>query len=298
MVLDLLVKSFGNFLRNNGIRHTTSTPCHPVSNGLAEREVQIVKKGLKKITVGTIRTRLTQVLLAYRTIPQATTGLTPAEMLLDASQGLAWISSNCIQRRGLKENKNSRSSAMMPKLNLPHLTLEISSMRRILEMGRTGCLERLLSVLDQSLSMSSSMMGGRNDVIKTKSEFDPLKKEGNYLNWRTHQNRPILIQCKLVVLKKQLKLSQQLLMKQLPHLQQNKLPVQLYHKIRIPRLIFHHLLYQQRPTPGETESSSRFKPDRTDLYAYYCVGLTLSCLFVFCFYDTPFFKRGGMWYIM
>ena len=45
---------FELFLKMNGIRHLTSAPYHPASNGLAERAVQIVKHGLKKVTQGTL----------------------------------------------------------------------------------------------------------------------------------------------------------------------------------------------------------------------------------------------------
>ena len=40
---------FEEFLRADGVKHTTSAPYHPASNGLAERAIQIVKKGLKKL---------------------------------------------------------------------------------------------------------------------------------------------------------------------------------------------------------------------------------------------------------
>ncbi len=35
---------FKDFLKQNGIRHNTSAPCHPASNGLAERNVQTFKE--------------------------------------------------------------------------------------------------------------------------------------------------------------------------------------------------------------------------------------------------------------
>ena len=51
-------KEFEFFLEANGIRHLTLSPYHPASNGLAERTVQIVKQGLKKVTQGTLTTHL------------------------------------------------------------------------------------------------------------------------------------------------------------------------------------------------------------------------------------------------
>ena len=73
---------FKDFLASNGIRHITCAPYHPTSNGLIERAVQIVKRGLKKTTEGSVRSRLAKILYTYRLTPQSTTGVSPAEMLL------------------------------------------------------------------------------------------------------------------------------------------------------------------------------------------------------------------------
>ena len=74
---------FETFLSDNGIRHLTTAPYHPASNGLAERAVQIVKKGLKKNKKGSFRTRLSRTLFSYRLTPQTTTSVSPAELLLN-----------------------------------------------------------------------------------------------------------------------------------------------------------------------------------------------------------------------
>ena len=41
----LVSDEFEAWLKRNGIRHKTSPPYHPATNGLAERAVQTVKRG-------------------------------------------------------------------------------------------------------------------------------------------------------------------------------------------------------------------------------------------------------------
>jgi len=65
-------QEFELFLRKNGIKHTTSAPYHPASNGLAERAVQVIKRGLKKVTDGTMSSRLAKVLFTYRVLHTVT----------------------------------------------------------------------------------------------------------------------------------------------------------------------------------------------------------------------------------
>ena len=66
----------------NGIKHLTTAPYHPASNGLAERAVQTVKTGLKKMTAGNIEDKLARFLFQYRITPHTTTGRSPAELLM------------------------------------------------------------------------------------------------------------------------------------------------------------------------------------------------------------------------
>ena len=66
----------------NGIRHVRVPPCHPSSNGLAERAVQTFKKGFKKMSEGSVQDKISHFLFSYRITPRTTTGISPAELLL------------------------------------------------------------------------------------------------------------------------------------------------------------------------------------------------------------------------
>ena len=75
---------FAAFTQANGITHVTSAPYHPASNGLAERGVQTLKTALKKSPGGvTLETQISRFLFQYRLTPHSTTGIAPAEMLLN-----------------------------------------------------------------------------------------------------------------------------------------------------------------------------------------------------------------------
>ena len=73
---------FKQFVVGNGITHKTTAPYHPATNGLAERAVQVIKNGLRKHK-GDFELRLQRTLFSYRTQPQSTTGVTPAELLMN-----------------------------------------------------------------------------------------------------------------------------------------------------------------------------------------------------------------------
>ena len=74
-------EEFKIFTQENGIHHTFTSPYHPASNGLAERAVQTVKGGIAKME-GDIGLRLDRFLMTYRVTPQASTGVSPAELLM------------------------------------------------------------------------------------------------------------------------------------------------------------------------------------------------------------------------
>ncbi|XP_039602164.1 uncharacterized protein K02A2.6-like [Polypterus senegalus] len=71
---------FQVFLHKNGIRHITSAPWHPATNGQAERFVQNLKRALRAMTNEklTLQQKLANFLFAYRNSIHATTNQTPA----------------------------------------------------------------------------------------------------------------------------------------------------------------------------------------------------------------------------
>ncbi|XP_064463655.1 uncharacterized protein K02A2.6-like [Ornithodoros turicata] len=70
-----------SFFSRNGIRHVTSAPYHPATNGQAERMVQELKRALKKHTQGSIQCRLSRFLLNQHTTAHAVTKETPAKQM-------------------------------------------------------------------------------------------------------------------------------------------------------------------------------------------------------------------------
>ena len=76
-------EEFSAFVQSNGIKHLTSAPYHPASNGLAERAVQTLKNALEKDSSGAnLETQISLFLFHYRITPHSTTGVPPAELLL------------------------------------------------------------------------------------------------------------------------------------------------------------------------------------------------------------------------
>ena len=73
---------FVEFCKHNHIKHITVSPHHPASNGLAERAVQIFKRGVKKLS-GNINENISHFLLYYRSTPQTTTGDSPSMLMLN-----------------------------------------------------------------------------------------------------------------------------------------------------------------------------------------------------------------------
>ncbi|XP_060074282.1 uncharacterized protein K02A2.6-like [Ylistrum balloti] len=74
---------FANFMKSNGIKHTTSAPYHPSTNGLAERFVQSFKSAMKASKdSGSIQKRLANFLLAYRNSKHMTTNESPAKLFM------------------------------------------------------------------------------------------------------------------------------------------------------------------------------------------------------------------------
>ena len=58
-------QEFATFMSQNGIAHIRSAPYHPATNGLTERAVQVIKRGLCKMGEGTLKCATSPFSLSY-----------------------------------------------------------------------------------------------------------------------------------------------------------------------------------------------------------------------------------------
>ena len=79
-----VASEFAHFIKQNGVKHTRSSPYHPSTNGLAERFVQSMKQSLKASAKSgrSLSQRLYDFLLTYRTSPHSTTRVSPCSLFL------------------------------------------------------------------------------------------------------------------------------------------------------------------------------------------------------------------------
>ena len=130
------------------MRHTTSPPCHPASNGLAERALQIFWHSVAKLTDGTVQTKITRFLFNYRITPQSTTGMSPSELLLGRrlKSALNLMELN-LQHQVGKGKKRQKLHITVDQL-IEHLILEKKFMQEIMVKERSSyqprCLKKYL----------------------------------------------------------------------------------------------------------------------------------------------------------
>lgn len=74
---------FSSFLKENNIYHLTSTPLWPQPNGEVERQNRSLLKAIKiaQVEKKDWKREMLKFLLAYRSTPHSTTGVSPAELL-------------------------------------------------------------------------------------------------------------------------------------------------------------------------------------------------------------------------
>ncbi|XP_058016881.1 uncharacterized protein K02A2.6-like, partial [Ahaetulla prasina] len=73
---------FEEYLAEEGIRHALSAPFHPATNGLAERFVRSAKEALSRLKPGDWQSKIDVFLAVQHRTPCATTGRSPAELLM------------------------------------------------------------------------------------------------------------------------------------------------------------------------------------------------------------------------
>ena len=71
-------------MKKNVVLHVKSTPYHPATNECAERLVRTFKNTFRKIEgSGSLNEKLNTFFLTYKITAQSTTGISPAELLVN-----------------------------------------------------------------------------------------------------------------------------------------------------------------------------------------------------------------------
>ncbi|UYV76620.1 K02A2.6-like [Cordylochernes scorpioides] len=76
--------------KSNGVHHLRSAPYFPATNGLAERFVQTLKRGLKNMRNEELNKSLANFLFTYRTVPHSSTREAPAVLFLKRMLKFKW----------------------------------------------------------------------------------------------------------------------------------------------------------------------------------------------------------------
>ncbi|UYV72403.1 K02A2.6-like [Cordylochernes scorpioides] len=78
------------FFKSNGVHHLRSAPYFPATNGLAERFVQTLKRGLKNMRNEELNKSLANFLFTYRTVPHSSTREAPVVLFLKRMLKCKW----------------------------------------------------------------------------------------------------------------------------------------------------------------------------------------------------------------
>ncbi|XP_055701767.1 uncharacterized protein K02A2.6-like [Phlebotomus papatasi] len=110
--------AFSQFCETHGIKHIRTSPYHPQSNGLAERFVDTLKRGLKKNSDITDTSQALQTfLMAYRNTPNENThnGAAPAQLIFGRS-----LRTQLALLKPIEEQSQLRNTKMEEQFNLKH----------------------------------------------------------------------------------------------------------------------------------------------------------------------------------
>ena len=165
-------EEFHQFCVKNGIKHVTTAPYHPSSNGLAERALRILKEGLVKVTTGSVVDCLAWLLFAYQIVPLELTGCSPAELMFGRRlrSCLDLLKPDLEDQIGLRQEKMKRNHDS----NRPHLSYDEGS-----------------PVFVKNFSSGPDWLPGH--IIQTTGPVSvKVQPQGSHLVWREHfdQIRP------------------------------------------------------------------------------------------------------------
>ncbi|XP_045775110.1 uncharacterized protein K02A2.6-like [Maniola jurtina] len=164
---------FKNFCANNGIKSVTTAPYRPQGNGAAENMVKTVKKVIKRalFVKENVSAALNKFLFQYRNCEHATTGVSPAVLMLGR------------RLRG-------RLDALRPDVSL---VVRSAQERQI---NQKGGMQRQVGIGDTVMARDYSSKGNKWTEGVVVSQTGPVSYKvdmGNGVEWRRHRDQVIKV---------------------------------------------------------------------------------------------------------
>ncbi|UYV72834.1 K02A2.6-like [Cordylochernes scorpioides] len=156
------------FSKSNGVHHLRSSPYFPATNGLAERFVQTLKRGLKNMRNEELNKSLANFLFTYRTVPHSSTREAPAVLFLKRMLKCKWnlLKPNLEVKPGFKKGYSPDFEEDEDILSLPvkrtfpplqeslHQKSPVPQLRRRTRIGRPSEAQSIFETYDNQADRS------------------------------------------------------------------------------------------------------------------------------------------------
>ena len=173
-------ETFRRFMKLNNIKHITTSPYHPATNGLAERFVQTLKQSLRvsKKEDRTLQHRVATFLINYRNASHSTTEESPAQLMI----GRELRSRLHLLKPNLKDTVMKAQTAQVQRRTAtPDRTFEIGEWVMVRDYRRAAKEKWQQAVVKTKLGCKTYLLEMRGGGVWKRHVDQMIKDQGSVL---------------------------------------------------------------------------------------------------------------------